>query len=168
MKKSKFRCERPPPCEQEKTNKLTKKGIKQMNNVYQTEKEPASSSSTPSKITEEYTNKNIVDERSDFVNLQESDDNSIDVSINVPAGVTSSTPVTSGKGKRTKSKPVTIADVKEALRFLGIQLKYNIITGRTEIYGMPPQYSTENATNVLPYYWRTILRVRKNPHQGLL
>lgn len=37
-----------------------------------------------------------------------------------------------------------------ALRAMGIQARRNLITGRAEISGMPPEYSRENAANVLP------------------
>ena len=45
---------------------------------------------------------------------------------------------------------ITSADVKEVLRKLNITVRLNIISGMVEITGMPPQYSKENASNVLP------------------
>ncbi len=49
-----------------------------------------------------------------------------------------------------KKKPVLINDVVKLLNTKGISVKYNIISGRIEIQGLPKTFSSENAENVLP------------------
>ena len=51
---------------------------------------------------------------------------------------------------RAKSKPVLINDVVKVLNTMHIAVKYNVISGRMEITGMPKVHSAENAENVLP------------------
>jgi hypothetical protein len=53
-------------------------------------------------------------------------------------------------GKKKKSRPATAGDVRFALRELSISARFNLMTGRMEIRGMPERYSLENAPNTLP------------------
>lgn len=50
-------------------------------------------------------------------------------------------------GKKT---PVTSGTVKNILNEMNIKVRLNVISGKVEIEGMPPQYSKANAANVLP------------------
>ena len=52
-----------------------------------------------------------------------------------------------GSGKKT---PVTSGIVKKILNEMNITVRLNVISGKVEIEGMPPQYSRANAANVLP------------------
>ncbi len=49
-----------------------------------------------------------------------------------------------------EKKPVTSDDIKKILEQKNISVRLNVISGMVEIEGMPPQYSKENAANVLP------------------
>ncbi len=49
-----------------------------------------------------------------------------------------------------EKKPVTSDDIKKILEQKNITVRLNVISGMVEIEGMPPQYSKENAANVLP------------------
>lgn len=49
-----------------------------------------------------------------------------------------------------KKKPVTSGIVKKILQEMNITVRLNVISGRVEIEGMPPQHSKANAANVLP------------------
>jgi hypothetical protein len=51
---------------------------------------------------------------------------------------------------KNKKRPVTINDVRFALKDLSVGVKYNLMSGRMEISGMPEKYSLENAPNTLP------------------
>ena len=45
---------------------------------------------------------------------------------------------------------LSLAVIKTALKAMGIQVKQNLITGRAEIDGLPAEYSSGNAVNILP------------------
>lgn len=47
---------------------------------------------------------------------------------------------------------------EEILKYLGIKIKYNIITKRVEITGMPEKYSKSDLNAILPIYLKEILR----------
>ena len=49
-----------------------------------------------------------------------------------------------------KKTSVTSGTVKNILNEMNIKVRLNVISGRVEIEGMPPQYSKANAANVLP------------------
>lgn len=49
-------------------------------------------------------------------------------------------------------QPLSLAVVRAALRAYGITARTNAVTGRLEITGLPPEYSRENAPNVLPIW----------------
>ncbi|WP_370741461.1 VapE domain-containing protein [Ruminococcus sp.] len=49
-----------------------------------------------------------------------------------------------------KKAPVTSGTVKNILNEMNIKVRLNVISGRVEIEGMPPQHSKANAANVLP------------------
>lgn len=51
--------------------------------------------------------------------------------------------------KNTK-RPAVINDVRNCLNKRGINILWNEITGKNEIYGMPANYSKENSPNTLP------------------
>lgn len=52
--------------------------------------------------------------------------------------------------KKSSKRQITIADVKKALKDLGISVRYNVISGLVSITGMPSTFSNENADAVLP------------------
>lgn len=56
-------------------------------------------------------------------------------------------------------EPITTRTVNGALQSLGISLKYNQLLKETEVHGLPPDYSSENAVNTLPVYLMDILKV---------
>ena len=60
----------------------------------------------------------------------------------------------------TKKKQATIADVRTALKDMGVSVRFNSISGLAEIKGMPTQYSFENAANVLPALLGDYFKVR--------
>ena len=51
---------------------------------------------------------------------------------------------------KTNKDPVTTDDINDALIQLGIEVKYDVLSGMVRINNMPKQYSLENAPNVLP------------------
>ncbi len=53
-------------------------------------------------------------------------------------------------GQSGKKKPVTSGIVKKILQEMNITVRLNVISGKVEIGGMPPQHSKANAANVLP------------------
>ena len=53
-------------------------------------------------------------------------------------------------GKAVKKQPVTSETVKRILKEMNITVRLNVISGKVEIEGMPPQYSKANAANILP------------------
>ena len=55
-------------------------------------------------------------------------------------------------------QPLSLAVVRAALRAYGIVARANEVTGRLEISGLPPEYSRENAANVLPVWLLDKLR----------
>jgi len=59
-----------------------------------------------------------------------------------------------------KLPPVTVAVVRDALDKLGISVRFNLMTGRMEIAGMPEQFSLENAANTLPTLLVDYLKVQ--------
>lgn len=54
--------------------------------------------------------------------------------------------------------PLSLPILRTALRTMGVTARRNLITGSAEIDGMPPQYSAENAINVLPVLLMDLLR----------
>lgn len=53
-------------------------------------------------------------------------------------------------GDGEKKIPVTSTIVKQILKEMNITVRLNVISGKVEIEGMPPQYSRANAANTLP------------------
>ena len=51
-----------------------------------------------------------------------------------------------------KKKTLTSADIENILAELGITVRLNVISGTVDIQGLPPEFSTTNAPNVLPVY----------------
>ena len=49
-------------------------------------------------------------------------------------------------------QPLSLAVVRAALRAYGITARTNEVTGRLEVSGLPPEFSRENAANVLPVW----------------
>ena len=51
---------------------------------------------------------------------------------------------------RYAGEPFSLEALRAGLKAMGVQVRRNLITGKAEITGMPPQYSEENAVNTLP------------------
>lgn len=70
------------------------------------------------------------------------------------------------KSKNYENKIFPINNIEELnedtfggiLKYLGISIKYNIITKRVQIIGMPKKYSTSDLYSILPIYLKGILR----------
>jgi len=62
------------------------------------------------------------------------------------------------RAQHQKDNRVSIDTVAEALRELGITLRYNLLLKDAEVQGLPSCYSMENAANVLPVYLMDYLR----------
>ena len=62
------------------------------------------------------------------------------------------------KAQHQKDNRVSIDTVTEALRELGITLRYNQLLKEAEVEGLPAYYSKQNAVNVLPVYLMDYLR----------
>lgn len=70
------------------------------------------------------------------------------------------------KNYKTKIFPIENVDnlnektFEELLNYLGIKIKYNVITKRVIITGMPKKYAISDLYNILPIYLKDILRNR--------
>lgn len=70
------------------------------------------------------------------------------------------------KNYKTKIFPIENVDslnektFEELLNYLGIKIKYNVITKRIIITGMPKKYAISDLYNILPIYLKDILRNR--------
>ena len=64
-------------------------------------------------------------------------------------------------GNGAGKKPVTSDTIKQILKKMNIHIRLNVITGKVEIEGMPPQHSKENAANVLPVLLNDYLTKRR-------
>lgn len=62
------------------------------------------------------------------------------------------------EAQHQKNTRVSIDTVADALRELGITLRYNQLLKEADIQGLPPQYSKQNAATVLPVYLMDYLR----------
>ena len=51
-----------------------------------------------------------------------------------------------------KKKVLTSADIERILAELGVTVRLNVISGAVDIQGLPSEFSTTNAPNVLPVY----------------
>lgn len=51
-----------------------------------------------------------------------------------------------------KKKVLTSVDIERILAELGVTVRLNVISGTVDIQGLPPEFSTTNAPNVLPVY----------------
>lgn len=70
------------------------------------------------------------------------------------------TPEKRGEEEKPRAERATQETVRGLMRDLGISVRFNELTGRLDISGMPPYFTRENAVNTLPPFLLEIARSR--------